>query len=96
VRLILLYIWPPWLESVLQVQSIQTPADSGCDCLTQMGVITPPVGVNVYVIKGIAPDVPLETIFEGVFPFLGAIIVCLGILMAFPEIALFLPKLVKP
>ncbi|MEE9419024.1 MAG: TRAP transporter large permease subunit, partial [Desulfatiglandaceae bacterium] len=36
----------------------------------EMGVITPPVGVNVFVIKGIAPDVPLETIFKGIFPFL--------------------------
>jgi C4-dicarboxylate transporter DctM subunit len=41
----------------------------------EMGVITPPVGMNVYVIKGVAPDVPLETIFRGIFPFLIAIIV---------------------
>jgi tripartite ATP-independent transporter DctM subunit len=36
--------------------------------VAEMGVITPPVGVNVFVIKGIAPDVPLETIFKGIFP----------------------------
>jgi len=59
--------------------------------VTEMGVITPPVGINVYVIKGVAPDVPLETIFKGIFPFLGAIIVCIAILIAFPQIALFLP-----
>ena len=35
-----------------------------------MGVITPPVGMNVYIIKGIVPDVPLETIFRGIWPFL--------------------------
>ena len=40
--------------------------------VAEMGVITPPVGINVYVIKGVAPDVPLETIFRGIFPFLGA------------------------
>ena len=61
--------------------------------VTGMGVITPPVGVNVYVVKGIAEDVPLETIFRGIFPFLGAQIVVTGILLAFPQIATFLPRL---
>lgn len=61
--------------------------------VAEMGVITPPVGINVYVIKGVAPDVPLETIFRGIFPFLGAILVCIAILIAFPQIALFLPNL---
>ena len=59
--------------------------------VAEMGVITPPVGINVYVIKGVAPDVPLETIFKGIFPFLAAIIVCVIILLFFPQIALFLP-----
>jgi len=62
--------------------------------VTEMGVITPPVGVNVYVIKGIAPDVPLETIFKGIIPFLIALIIIVGILMSVPEIATFLPGLV--
>jgi len=56
-----------------------------------MGVITPPVGMNVYIIKGIVPDVPLELIFKGIWPFLLAIIVCLAILIAFPQIATVLP-----
>jgi len=59
-----------------------------------MGVITPPVGMNVYIIKGVARDVPLETIFKGIWPFLGAIIVCLIILIAFPGVVTFLPNLV--
>lgn len=63
--------------------------------VSEMGVITPPVGVNVYVIKGIAPEIPLETIFKGIFPFLIAIILNTGILMAFPKIALILPGLTK-
>ncbi len=63
--------------------------------VTEMGVITPPVGVNVYVIKGIAEDVPLETIFKGIFPFLAALIVAVAILMAFPQIATFLPSLAR-
>jgi TRAP-type C4-dicarboxylate transport system permease large subunit len=58
-----------------------------------MGVITPPVGVNVYVVSGVAKDIPLEVIFKGVLPLLGALIVCNIILIAFPQIALFLPGL---
>jgi tripartite ATP-independent transporter DctM subunit len=63
--------------------------------VSEMGVITPPVGVNVYVIKGIAPEIPLETIFKGIFPFLVAILVNAGIMMAFPRLALFLPGLTR-
>jgi C4-dicarboxylate transporter DctM subunit len=58
----------------------------------EMGVITPPVGVNVFVIKGIAPGVPLESIFKGIFPFLVALIIVTIILMIFPQIATFLPS----
>ena len=61
--------------------------------VVEMGVITPPVGINVYVVKGIADGVPLETVFKGVWPFLIAEIVMVGILMAFPQIATFLPSL---
>ena len=61
----------------------------------EMGVITPPVGVNVFVIKGIAPDVPLETIFKGIFPFLASLIILTVILVFLPQIALFLPSLAK-
>ena len=61
--------------------------------VVSMGIITPPVGINVYVIKGIAKDVPLETIFNGIWPFLFAIILCCVILMVFPQIVLFLPNL---
>ena len=63
--------------------------------VVEMGVITPPVGLNVYVIKGIAPDVPLETIFKGIFPFLAALVVAAIILLLFPQIATFLPSLAK-
>ena len=60
--------------------------------LGEMGVITPPVGVNVFVIKGISPDVPLETIFRGILPFLVALIICSCLLIVFPKIATFLPS----
>ena len=59
----------------------------------EMGVITPPVGVNVFVIKGIAPEIPLENIFKGILPFLVALILFTVLLMAFPNIATFLPDM---
>ena len=62
--------------------------------IVEMGTITPPVGVNVYVIEGVAEDVPLETIFKGIFPFLAALIVAAVILMIFPQIVTFLPSFV--
>ena len=61
----------------------------------EMGVITPPVGVNVYVIRGVAPDVPMRTIFRGIWPFLGAELVCTAIILVVPQIALVLPNLGK-
>jgi TRAP-type C4-dicarboxylate transport system permease large subunit len=57
-----------------------------------MGLISPPVGVNVFVVKGIAKDVPMGQIFTGIIPFWIAMVVCTTILVAFPEIALFLPN----
>jgi tripartite ATP-independent transporter DctM subunit len=62
--------------------------------VVEMGAITPPVGINVFTIKGIAPDVPLGTIFKGIFPFLGAIVVCTVLLIIFPQIVLFLPQFI--
>ncbi len=65
--------------------------------VTQMGVITPPVGINVYVVFGVAQGVvdgiPLESIFKGIIPFLIAIIVGIIIMVIFPQIILVLPQL---
>lgn len=66
--------------------------------VTEMGVITPPVGINVYVVYGVAKtvlekEIPLEKIFKGILPFLIAIIVGIIILIMFPKIILFLPNL---
>jgi len=61
----------------------------------EMGLITPPVGINVFVVKGVAKDVPMATIFRGVLPFWFAMAVCLGLLIVFPQIALFLPNQMK-
>jgi len=61
--------------------------------VTQIGVITPPVGVNVYVVSGVARDVPLSVIFRGVVPLLIALIIATLLLIPFPQIALYLPGL---
>jgi tripartite ATP-independent transporter DctM subunit len=58
----------------------------------EMGLISPPVGMNVYVVKGIAGDVPMRDVFAGIMPFWAALIVCLAIVVAFPGLALFLPN----
>jgi tripartite ATP-independent transporter DctM subunit len=59
--------------------------------VVELGLITPPIGMNVFVIKGIAKDVPLEHIFVGVLPFVIAQIIAIAIVVAVPQIALFLP-----
>jgi tripartite ATP-independent transporter DctM subunit len=58
----------------------------------EMGLISPPVGINVFVVKGVAGDVPMGQIFAGIIPFWIAMIVCVAILVAFPDIALVLPN----
>ena len=57
----------------------------------EMGLISPPVGVNVFVVKSVAQDVPMGKIFRGIWPFWIAMGICLIILVAFPQIATFLP-----
>ncbi len=57
----------------------------------EMGLITPPVGMNVFIIKGVAPDVPIGVIFRGIVPFLFATLVALIVMLIFPEIALYIP-----
>ncbi len=56
----------------------------------EMSLITPPVGINVFILSGIAKEIPMYTIFRGVFPFWVAMLVCIILLIAFPQIALFL------
>lgn len=58
----------------------------------EMGLISPPVGINVFVVKGIAKDVPLNTIFRGIWPFWFAMLACIILLLLFPSIATMLPN----
>lgn len=60
--------------------------------MCELALITPPIGMNVFVIGGIAEDVPMYTIFKGVWPFVIALLVCEAILIAFPQISLWLPN----
>lgn len=59
----------------------------------EVGLITPPVGLNVFVLKAAAPNVPLTVIFQGIWPFLLAALVCIIIMALYPQIALFLPSM---
>ena len=61
--------------------------------IVEIGMISPPVGMNLFVLNVLLPNVPLTTIFRGVWPFVVADIVRLGILIAFPVISLWLPSL---
>lgn len=61
--------------------------------IMEMGQITPPIGMNVFVIAGVARDIPLSTVFKGIFPFLIVEVVFIVILTLFPQIATWLPSL---
>jgi C4-dicarboxylate transporter DctM subunit len=61
-------------------------------CVVEIGMISPPVGMNVFVLRSVLPDVPTGQIWKGVIPFLMADIVRLSVLIAFPAITLWLPK----
>jgi tripartite ATP-independent transporter DctM subunit len=76
--------------------------DSGVDMIwfgivvvlvTELGLITPPIGMNVFVVKAVMPDIQLIRIFSGVAPFIVAILVALLMIFLLPGIATFLPKL---
>jgi TRAP-type C4-dicarboxylate transport system permease large subunit len=59
----------------------------------EVGLITPPVGLNVFVLKAAAPSVPMTVIFRGILPFLVAAILAIVLLTIFPQIALFIPSM---
>ena len=59
--------------------------------VTTLGAITPPVGVNIYVVKALAPEIGLGAIFKSVSFFVMASVICMIILTIFPDIALVLP-----
>jgi len=60
--------------------------------VVEMGLISPPIGMNVFVIKGMAPEIRLSQIYRGVIPFVIAQILLIALLLAIPEIATWLPS----
>jgi len=63
--------------------------------ITTLGAITPPVGINTFVVAGTAVDISLGTVFKGVTYFLPAFVICIILLMFFPEMALYLPSVMR-
>jgi tripartite ATP-independent transporter DctM subunit len=59
----------------------------------EMGQITPPIGVNVFAITGVAGDVPMQEVFRGIFPFFLGMLLCIFLMTVFPQIVTFLPNL---
>jgi C4-dicarboxylate transporter DctM subunit len=63
--------------------------------MCEIGCITPPVGLNVFVISGVAKGVPMYTIFRGIVPFMAADAMLVVIVILFPWLSLFLPSLMR-
>jgi tripartite ATP-independent transporter DctM subunit len=63
--------------------------------VVQIGLISPPVGMNMFVVKSMLPGITTQTIFRGVWPFVWAEVVLLGVVVAFPWLSLVLPRLMK-
>ncbi len=63
--------------------------------VVEMAMVTPPVGMNVWVVSGLAKNVPMEVIFKGIVPFVLVEILFVILLIAFPQIVLFLPEMLK-
>ena len=60
--------------------------------IMELGMITPPLGINVFVLHGMASDLPLKQIYRGVLPFVAADVLRLALLVAVPSITLWLPR----
>ena len=63
--------------------------------VAEIGLLTPPIGMNVFVVKSVLPDVGLGAVFRGVMPYVGALFVALALILLLPPIATALPMLVR-
>ena len=61
--------------------------------MAEICLITPPIGLNCFVVNGVRPDIPLTTVFRGILPFFLADVVTVGLFLAFPEIILWVPRM---
>jgi C4-dicarboxylate transporter, DctM subunit len=64
-------------------------------CVVEIGLISPPVGMNMFVLRTLLPEVSTGTVFSGVLPFMWADVVRLAILIMFPWLSLWLPSLMR-
>ncbi|MBO4318469.1 MAG: TRAP transporter large permease subunit [Mailhella sp.] len=103
--IILLYIFLGCVMNIIPMMMLTLPTlyptvmalgfDSvwfGCLCVIvmEMGMITPPVGLNVFTLAGLKPEIPMATIFKGVMPFFCGMLLCVLLICLFPQIPLFL------
>ena len=63
--------------------------------MAEICLITPPIGLNCFVVNGVRPDIPLGTVFRGIAPFFVADVITVAVFIAFPEIILWLPQTMK-
>ncbi|HEU4646123.1 MAG TPA: TRAP transporter large permease [Burkholderiales bacterium] len=63
--------------------------------MAEICLITPPIGLNCFVVNGVRPDIPLTTVFRGIMPFFVADVITVGLFLAFPEIILWVPRLMQ-
>ena len=61
--------------------------------MCEVCLITPPIGLNCYVVAGVRPDIPLQEVFRGIGPFFIADVITLGVFLAWPEVITWLPDL---
>lgn len=97
ILLVIPFFWPVIADFDFGMTSEQTKIWFGILALVvvELGLITPPVGMNVFVINSLAPDVPMRETFRGVFPFFLVELVRVTLLVVFPGLSLFLPLLLK-
>ena len=84
---------PTTLDSIIQY--VQNTSQFGVllVIVVEIALITPPIGLNVFIVAGMDPDVPMTTIFKGILPFFIASLAVVAFLLFFPELATFLPSL---
>jgi len=63
--------------------------------MAEVCLITPPIGLNCFVVNGVRPDIPLADVFRGIAIFFIADVIAIAALVMFPEIVLFLPDLLR-
>ena len=63
---------------------------------TLIGHISTPVGMVTFILSGYVTDVPISTIYRGALPFIGAMLICLVLLIIFPEIVMLIPDMMRP